>query len=371
MLPLLALYAKEFGASGFEVGLLSAIYSAFQLVCAPVWGRVSDKVGRRPVLLGTIAANCVAMIVFGLARTLPLLFLARALAGIGGANISTARAYIADVTTDADRARGMGLVGAAFGLGFICGPVLGGILAHYGGLSAPGLAAAGLAAVNWVLAYFRLPESRRPDSSPSHGTRLLDFRAMRTALSHRDIQLLIFTFLLVNLGFTGLEQAFVLHLDERFEYTARDTGYVFMFIGLVSAIIQGGLIGRLNSRFGEKRLLFFGVFTLAVGMALIPLAWHLPGLLGATFLVSTGSALNNPSLMSLISRRASGDVQGGTLGVQDAAGSLARILGPSLAGLAYDGISHIAPFLLGAGVIALALGAVARIGPTVQPGNTA
>ena len=369
MLPLLALYAKEFGANGFEVGLLSAIYSAFQLVCAPLWGRVSDKVGRRPVLLGTIAANCVAMLVFGLARTLPVLFLARALAGIGGANISTARAYIADVTSDADRARGMGLVGAAFGLGFVCGPVIGGVLAHYGGLSAPGLAAAGLAAINWTLAYFRLPESRRPDSSPSHGSRLLDFRAMRAALSHRDIQLLILTFLLVNLGFTGLEQAFVLHLDERFQYSARDTGYMFMFIGLVGALIQGGLIGRLNRRFGERRLLVVGVCTLAAGMALVPAAWHLPGLLGATFLVAAGTALNNPSLASLISRRATGDVQGGTLGVQDAAGSLARIVGPSLAGVAYDSVSHIAPFLIGAGVVAVGLVAVARIRPIQPPGT--
>lgn len=363
MLPLLALYAKRFGASGFQVGLLSAAYSIFQLVCAPLWGRLSDRVGRRPVLLGTIAANCVAMLVFGLAQTLPLLFVSRALAGIGGANISTARAYIADVTTDAERARGMGLVGAAFGLGFICGPVLGGVLAHYGGLSAPGLFAAGLAAVNWVLAYFRLPESRGPDARTGQGTHLLDLRAMKVALSHRDILLLILTFLLINLGFTGLEQAFVLHLSERFEFTARDTGYVFMVLGVVSAVIQGGFIGRLNRRFGERRLLVVGILSLALGMALVPAAFRLPSLLGTVVLVSAGTALNNPSLASLISRRATGDVQGGTLGVQDAAGSLARIFGPSLAGLAYDNVSHVAPFYAGAGVVMLALFAVARMTP--------
>lgn len=362
MLPLLALYAKEFGASGFQVGLLSATYSVFQLVCAPLWGRLSDRVGRRPVLLGTIAVNGVAMAIFGLAHGLPLLFAARALAGIGGANISTARAYIADVTTAADRARGMGLVGAAFGLGFICGPALGGVLAHYGGVSAPGLAAAGLAGVNLVLAWFRLPESRRPDArAPSSGASLLDLGAMKGALAHRDIQILILLFLLINLGFTGLEQAFVLHLSERFHYGARETGYVFMLVGLIGAVIQGGLIGRLNRRFGERRLLFTGVLILSGGMALIPLAYHLPGLIGTTVLVSAGNALNNPSLSSLISRRATGDVQGGTLGVQDAAGSLARIFGPSLAGLAYDHVSHVAPFYAGAAVVFCGLGAVARL----------
>jgi multidrug resistance protein len=360
MLPLLALYAKRFGASGLEVGLLSAVYSVFQLVCAPLWGRLSDRIGRRPVLLGTIAANGIAMAVFGLAQSLPLLFASRALAGIGGANISTARAYIADVTTDAERARGMGLVGAAFGLGFICGPVLGGVLAHYGGLSAPGLFAAGLAAVNWVLAYFRLPESRHA-TGPSGGTHLLDLRAMRAALSHRDILLLILTFLLINLGFTGLEQAFVLHLSERFDFAERDTGYVFMLVGLIGAVIQGGLIGRLNRRFGERRLLATGICTLAIGMVLVPLAWHLPALLATVVLVATGNALNNPSIASLISRRATGE--GGTLGVQDAAGSLARIFGPSLAGVAYDNVSHVAPFYAGACVSALALIVVARMTP--------
>jgi len=365
MLPLLALYAKEFGASGFQVGLLSAVYSICQLACAPLWGRLSDRVGRRPVLLGTIALNGVAMAVFGLAHGLPLLFASRALAGIGGANISTARAYIADVTTDADRARGMGLVGAAFGLGFVCGPVLGGILAHYGGMSAPGLAAAGLAGVNLLLAWWRLPESRRPeDHRPSPGASLLDLGAMRAALSHRDIQILILIFLLINLGFTGLEQAFVLHLAERFHFAARETGYVFMLVGVIGAVIQGGLIGRLNRRFGEKRLLVAGVLTLSVGMALVPLAFHLPGLVATIVLVSTGNALNNPSVASLISRRATGDVQGGTLGVQDAAGSLARIFGPSLAGLAYDHVSHVAPFYAGAAVVFCGLGAVARLRPT-------
>lgn len=364
MLPLLALYAKEFGASGFQVGLLSATYSVFQLICAPLWGRISDRVGRRPVLLGTIAANCVAMTVFGLARTLPLLFLARALAGIGGANLSTARAYIADVTSDGDRAKGMGLVGAAFGLGFIFGPFMGGILAHYGGVSAPGLAAAGLAAVNWVLAYFRLPESRRPeDRTKTHDAGWLDLDAMKKALARRDIQLLILLFLVLNLGFTGLEQAFVLHVSERFHYAARGTGYLFMFVGLIGAVIQGGFIGRLNRRFGERTLMLTGITALAAGMALIPLAWHLPELLGTLVFVSAGNALNNPALASLISRRATGDVQGGTLGVQDAAGSLARILGPSLAGLAYDNVSHVAPFFGGAAVVLTGLVLVARIRP--------
>lgn len=367
MLPLLALYAREYGASGLQVGLLSAIYSVFQLVCAPLWGRVSDRVGRRPVLLGTIAINGVAMAVFGLARGLPLLFAARALAGIGGANISTARAYIADVTTDADRARGMGLVGVAFGLGFIFGPVLGGILAHYGGVSAPGVAAAGLAAVNFGLAWFRLPESRKPEvRAAGQGKSLLDLAAMRVALSHRDIQILILLFLLINLGFTGLEQAFVLHLAERFRFHARETGYAFMLIGVVGAVIQGGLIGRLNRRFGEKRLLFAGILSLSIGMALVPLAFHLPGLIGTIVMIAAGSALNNPSMASLISRHATGDVQGGTLGVQDAAGSLARIFGPSLAGLAYDHVSHVAPFYAGAAVVLCGLGAVARLRPTAS-----
>lgn len=367
MLPLLALYAKRFGASGLSVGLLSAMYSVFQLVCAPLWGRLSDRVGRRPVLLGTIAANGLAMLVFGLAETLPILFVSRALAGIGGANISTARAYIADVTSDADRARGMGLVGAAFGLGFITGPVLGGVLAHYGGLSAPGLAAAGLAAVNWVLAYFRLPESRPASARPAEKSHLLDLRAMRLALSHREILLLILTFLLINLGFTGLEQAFVLHLSERFEFGARDTGYVFMLIGVISAGIQGGLIGRLNRRFGERRLLVTGIVLLTVGMALVPFAFRLPGLIGTVLLVSSGSALNNPSLASMLSRRTTADVQGGTLGVQDAAGSLARIFGPSLAGVAYDNVSHVAPFYAGAAVVALALLSVRSVRPLPRP----
>ena len=260
MLPLLPLYAREFGASGFQVGLLSATYSVLQLVCAPLWGRLSDRIGRRPVLLGTIAVNATAMAVFGLAETLPVLFVSRALAGMGGANISTARAYIADVTSIENRAKGMGLVGAAFGLGFVLGPFLGGVLAHYGGVQAPGLCAAALGAANWILAFVRLPESRRADASEARPARsLFDLAAMQRALARGDIQALILTFLLINLGFTGLEQAFVLHLAERFRYGSRETGYVFMLVGLVGVVIQGGLIGSLTRRFGEIRLLTTGV----------------------------------------------------------------------------------------------------------------
>ncbi|HMV66943.1 MAG TPA: MFS transporter [Myxococcota bacterium] len=353
VIPLLGFYAEQFSASPLQVTLLMSSYSVAQFLGAPLWGMLSDRYGRRPILLASIAASAVFLSAFASATELWMLFLFRTLHGLCAANISTAQAYVADVTEGKDRARGMGLVGAAFGVGFSFGPLVGGQLSSFG-LAAPIWLAAGLSVVNVVWVAARLPESRRSGASDAH-RKTIDPRALVAGLLHPVVGAAIGLTFMATFAFAMLESTFQLVAEHAWSMTARDVGNLFGFIGLIGIVVQGGLIRRLVPRFGEVRLVAGGYLLMSAGMAALGLAGvgALPWL--GCALVAFGSSMANPSLQSLISRTVSEDEQGAILGVNQSFSALARASAPAVGGVVYQAVFPQAPLLLGAALMALAV----------------
>ncbi len=333
LIPLLPLYAEStFQAAPIQVGILMGMYSGLQFIVAPWFGRLSDRIGRRPVLLVSMIGSTVAYILMGLSTTLTLLFVSRFLSGVCGASISTAQACIADVTTRENRSRGMGMIGAAFGLGFIFGPVMS------AGLSVispqlPFFVAAALSALNAALLYSRLPETLPPEArSGIHREGRLVGLSGPDAGNARALGL---AYLLAIGGFSVMYSIFPLFTDARLGYHIRENGLIFGFIGLLGAIIQGGLMGRLVKRFGELPLAWTGGVLIALGLFLLPEIGNLTGLLGACSLLAVGNSLMAPNLNALASLVADPTRQGATLGAMQAMGSLGRFFGPILGGLLF------------------------------------
>ena len=334
VLPLLPYYAREFHASSTMAGALIAIYSAMQFVCAPLWGRWSDRIGRRPVILISLAGSTLSYLLFALANGIGLLFISRVFAGIAGANISVAQAFIADTTSAKDRARGMGLIGAAFGLGFVFGPAVGGMLAHYGH-AAPGLAATLICGINLAVAFWRLPESLPPELR--HARRgphpLLQ---LGEALRRPQMGALLFLFAAVVFSFSTVETTLSLLCAAAYGLSASQIYWLFAYLGLMTTIMQGGLLGRLSARSAESHLVVIGAGLLALGIAATPYTRPLWPLLLALGAVAFGQGITSPVLSSLISKASGGRSHGGVLGVSQSVGSLARILGPLWGGVMFD-----------------------------------
>src|SRR2546426_5976923 len=272
VIPVLPFYAEgtKFGATPREVGLLFASYSVMQLIFAPVLGRLSDKYGRRPILLISLLGTSFGFLILGFATTLWMLFLGRIIDGISGGNISTAQAYIADVTTKEDRAKGMGLIGAAFGLGFVFGPAIGGILSRWG-VNVPFLFAGGLAFANAILLYFTLPETVTPDHparvSAASGR---GWQQLVVALREPRLAYVLAIYFLGIVAFSMMTATFSLFMMFRLGYDAFHNGWVFAFVGVISAIVQGGLIGRLVKKFGEPWLVIVGALLFTVSLFIVP-----------------------------------------------------------------------------------------------------
>lgn len=345
VIPILPYYSKAFGASATALGWLMATYSIAQFLCSPFWGALSDRHGRRPVLLGTIAGGTISLAAAAIAPTFWMLILARLLAGVFGANISTASAYIADVTTEENRAKGMGIIGAGFGLGFIFGPAIGGVLSPYG-YSVPILVAAGLSAFNCILVFLVLQEPPMDPSRREANRRRLSFDLLREAFALRATAWPILIFFVGTLAITQLEVSFGFYVLERFGYEARQAGMILAMMGLVMVAVQGGGIGKLAKKFGEAKLTIGGFALMAVsligaGFAGAP-AWFIFTLIG----VSLGNALVNPSLSSLLSKGAPPARRGAMLGVYQSAGSFARIVGPPLSGFCFDKLGPASPIFV-------------------------
>jgi DHA1 family tetracycline resistance protein-like MFS transporter len=364
VIPVMALYAERLGAPASQIGWLMTGYSAMQFVFTPVWGRLSDRYGRRPLLLGSIAMTAVGFMGYALAPSFAWLLVSRLFAGAATANIAIAQAYIADVTPPEGRARGMGIIGAAFGLGFVLGPAMGGLLSSIS-LAAPGYAAAALAAVNGVAAFFVLPEPMTHVRSE----RRAHFAGLIEELRRPGIRRLILIYLLSVLAFSGMEATFALLAAHRYQLDPRGVSYVFAFIGVVMTIVQGGLIGPLTRRFGERALLVTGLLLQTGALVWLPFGGGLAGLLAACVPLSVGQGLTSPALSSLLSRSARAEDQGGTLGIGQSAAALGRIGGPISATSVYDRIWFAAPYLGGAVIMlaTAAIGATLRRPPRHEP----
>jgi len=351
VIPILPYYSKTFGANAFQLGWLMAAYSIAQFLCSPLWGSLSDRVGRRPVLLVTILLGASSMVATALAPTYLFLLAARFVAGAFAANISTANAYIADITSEENRAKGMGVIGAGFGLGFIFGPAIGGLLAVNGNYSLPILCAAGLGFLNFLFAFAVLEEPPR-NKSPATRSR---WAGLQEALGKFRTGMPIGLFFLHTLAFTQLEVAFGLFVLSRFGYGPRGAGGFLAGMGVISAILQGGLIGRLAKKFGEVGLIPAAFFFLMIGMAAAAFA-ATPTLFALALLpVAVGMGIANPSLSSLVSKGAAATKRGTVMGIYQSAGSLARIVGPPVAGFLFDGIGPRAPLLCSSLLVACGL----------------
>jgi len=347
VVPLLPRYAEDFRASHAAIGLLMASFSAMQFLFAPLWGRLSDRIGRRPVLMVGLAGSVASYAVFGFAETLALLFASRIAAGIFGATIGTAQAYIADVTPAEQRGRGMALIGAAFGLGFTFGPAIGGLAHGQFGPRAPGLVAAGFSLVAFLLAWRRLPEPERRS-----GTRHGWFPALGGVLATPRIPAILLVSILSTIAFAAFESTLSRFTKARWGYDPAQNGWIFTYVGLCLLLAQGFFVRRFMNRVGEGNFTLFGSLTLGAGLLLVGFAPGTAAALGALAVAVLGFSMLTPSLSSLLSRATPPARQGETLGVYQSGLALARIVGP-FAGNVLFRYSPAMPFWCGAAVMAL------------------
>jgi len=364
-IPLLPFYAESFDAAPWLVGLAMATYSCTQFLSAPFWGFISDRHGRRPVLMVGMAGSMLSYVWLGHADGLTELFLARALNGLMAGNIAAAFAYVADVTSRETRAKGMGIVGAAFGLGFIAGPAIGGLLAGSDPANAdffrPAMAAAGLSALALCLTFLLIREARTPDAVAEAGqaSRASRWAQIRAGLATPGLGGLLLLILMATFVFAGLESTFAMWSRRQFGWGPEQNGYLFAGVGLMSALIQGGLIGRLSRRFGERRLVVAGAAALAAGLVVLPFAASIAVLAAAMAVATFGFSILTPSLNTLVSLQADEHNQGSALGLTRSMSTLARILGPAWAGSMFSLLGKDSPYFLGAvlmiGVVILAL----------------
>jgi MFS transporter, DHA1 family, tetracycline resistance protein len=371
VLPILPLWAERFGARPGTIGALVATYSAFQLVCAPLWGRLSDRVGRKPVLVLSLLGTAVGSLLTGLASNLVLLFVGRAIDGMSGASVAVAQAAVADVAEPSERPRLLGLIGAAFGLGFVAGPALG-ALAALGGPRAPFLVAAALAACNAVIAVARLPETHAgtrteeaTTSAAGPAGRAADLGAAGFAEEAADdggsraplrragmgrLLLVAFTSLV---AFSAFEATFALFGERRFGLRLASTGAVFVGIGLVVVAANAGLVAPAVRRLGERGALRLGLLLDGAGLALLAVTHRWAVLVPALLALCAGQGLVTPTLSSSVAGTVGAERRGGALGLQQAAGGLARAVGPLAGGFAFQRLGVPVPYIAGAVLAAL------------------
>jgi multidrug resistance protein len=362
VIPILPNYVKALTNVPVMVGFVAAIFSVMQFLFTPVWGAMSDKYGRRPIILASLFGSSIAYVMFSFATTIPMLLLARALSGIGSGNISAAQAYISDITAPANRAKSMGLIGAAFGLGFIFGPPVGGFIMSELGFEYIGYFCALLCSVNLAFAYFFLPESLKAKNQNSKITILPIDQYKRVFSSKILAPLFMINFIYIS-AFFFFQINSPLLWNEKYHLNDKQIGFVFSFIGICTAIVQGGLIGILNRKMGEFHLLLYGNLILGVSIALIPFVpvqyfWftELPLLL----FMALSNGFIGPSNLALVSKNTDPGEQGATMGLFQSFGSLARVVGPVL-GSALYGIAYFVPYLAAFLLILINVGIVVLV----------
>lgn len=365
ILPLSPFLAREFNASALQIGLLMSIYSVMQFLFSPFWGSLSDRIGRRPVILIGLLGGGFSYVLFAFSSSLSLLFVARALAGVFGGNISTAHAYIADVTKPEERSKGMGMIGAAFGLGFIFGPLLGAGLGIVGqrlgsappfGLSFSAVGAAVLCFSNFALAWFVLKESLSDEIRSKPRERKNRFSELARQMSRPVAGQLMFVYFLSGLAMAQMESMLFPFVADRFGWGLEKSSMGFAYIGILMVITQGYLVRKWMPRFGESKVLLAGLFGFALSLVLIPFSVSVALLAITMTILALGNGLMRPPNLGLISLATPADEQGAVMGVTNSLASLGRILGPLIGGLLYERLSPGAPFFFAAVLATLALG---------------
>lgn len=339
VLPLLPRYIELFGGHGAIIGIVIGSFSLMQFFFAPIWGKLSDRIGRRPVLLISNAGSAIAYAIFALAAVVtgtPGLFLvliSRVFAGICGANVSVASAYIADITTPEKRSKSMAIIGLSFGLGFIFGPAIGAFSAKYFGLSGPGWVAAGLCAFNFILSVFILKESLNPSST--HVEDRPHLKQFIHTLSQPKLGGLIGLYFLATFCFTSFEATLPLLLSKSYNFDETKLGIIFSYCGVIAVLTQGGLIGLLVKKYGDAKLISISLIIVGISLAFMPLAGNVILLMILLALFSAASNINRTPTMGQISLNSPSNEQGATLGVAQSAGTLARVFGPTYATALY------------------------------------
>lgn len=390
ILPLLPFYAQEFSASAVTIGLLYSVYSFMQLIFSPIWGSYSDRIGRRPIMLLSTFGAVLAYIIFGLAETLGVLFLSRFVAGMMGGNISTAQAYIADVTDSENRASGMGLIGAAFGIGFVIGPATATVLIHptfheivanigfsdfsfwmsQNRYALPGFFAAALSFCSFLMVLFKLPETvdttksrkaefRRPSVFTRRFWRILSEQKGKSARGY--LIPLVIGFFLLSFGESSLYSSFPLFAEGELNMTAEDVGIQFFYIGLIAVVIQGFLIRPLTKKFTEEKLFLTGNVLMVLGLGMIPFSHNMLTLALFLGVMAVGKSLNTPTITSLISKEADEDNVGAVMGASQGLSGLGRMIGPTWGGAlfaVYFGLPFVATAVIVGATVWIALGLI-------------
>jgi multidrug resistance protein len=349
LIPILPAFAKtELLVDETAIGIVVAVYSFVQFLFNPILGRLSDKYGRKPIIVISLFINAIGYVLFAFTTSYILLLVSRIVAGIGGSSISVAQAYIADVTTKEDRAKGMGIIGAAFGLGFVFGPLMGGFLASYGYM-VTGFGSATFSILAFILTIVLLPESNLNRKAPAGTKRkLIDVDGLKNVFAQPERAILIFLFFVLTFSFANIYGTFALLGLQVYGFSDMQNGFMFGIIGLTSAIVQGALIGRINKVFSKKNILKFGSFFIMIALALIPYGDTFLGLAIICIFLSIGTGIFQPTVLSLISEVTPDDEQGVTLGVNQSFSAFARVLGPLWGGFAFEFLGYPFPFLTGA-----------------------
>ncbi len=349
LIPILPTFAKiELLVDETAIGVVVAVYSFVQFLFNPVLGRLSDKFGRKPIIVISLFINAIGYILFAFTTSYILLLVSRIVAGIGGSSISVAQAYIADITTKENRAKGMGVIGAAFGLGFVFGPLMGGFLASYGYM-VTGFASATFSILAFIFTIAILPESNLNRNAPAETKRkLIDVDDLKNVFAKPERAMLIFLFFVLTFSFANIYGTFALLGLQVYGFSDMQNGFMFGIIGLTSAIVQGGLIGRISKVISKKNILKIGSFFIMVSLALIQYGATFLGLAIISIFLSIGTGMFQPTVLSLISEVTPENEQGVTLGVNQSVSAFARVLGPLWGGFAFEFLGYPYPFLTGA-----------------------
>lgn len=366
LIPIIPILSREFGATAFQTGLLMSVYSFMQFIFAPFWGKLSDRMGRRPILLFCLVGEAFSYLVFAWARSLEWLFVARILAGFFGASISTASAYISDITPPNERSKGMALIGAAFGLGFVVGPAIGGGLAVWGQhivesyqlqtnvhlfqMSFSALWVGGLCLATFFFGLKFLKESLQEKNKNPHGKKR--FKLLAHYLGQKTMGAMLSVYFLSSLAMSGMEATLILFMGEKFGWELKQVSFGFAYIGIITIICQGFIVRRLIPILGERMTLRIGLSSFAIGLAGIAFAPSIAWMGVTMTFLAIGTSFSNPSALGSISLLAPSAEQGVTMGVAQSLASLGRILGPALGGLLYQNISITSPFII-SGLMAL------------------